>query len=182
MMEEGGISLIGDELWLLDTGATGHFTYGPRLRENYAECSRVLRCAGGNTFLIMGTCTLRISLRSGEGMVCVTSMNVAHVPGLSHHLLSLRRIADAGNKYIGTQEGIRIVFAKSSDELFAPSYGQFNGIFGYSTDRSSEEKIHAVIASGRGQPHQPPLTSTTFTAPTAICTRACCARWQRRLE
>ena len=146
IMEEGGIRQMGDDLWLLDTGATGHFTYDPRLLENYDECSRVLRCAGGNTFPIVGTGTLRLSLRSAEGVVCVTLINVAHVPGLSHHLLSLRRIADAGNKYIGTREGIRIVFAKSGDELFAPSCGHLNGLFGYRTDRSSEENVHAVIA------------------------------------
>ena len=29
MMEEGGIRQMGDDLWLLDTGATGHFTYDP---------------------------------------------------------------------------------------------------------------------------------------------------------
>ena len=81
-------------------------------------------------------------------MVCVTLLNVAHVPGLSHHLLSLRRIADAGNNCIGTREGIQTVFAKSGDEIFAPSYGQLNCLFGDRTDRSSEEKLHAVIASG----------------------------------
>ena len=75
-------------------------------------------------------------------------MNVAHVPGLSHPLLSLRRIADEGNKYIGTREGTRIVFAKSSDQLFAPSCGQLNGLFSYRTDRSSEANVHAVIAPG----------------------------------
>ena len=75
-------------------------------------------------------------------------MNVAHVPGLSHHLLSLRRIADARNKHIGTREGIRIVFAKSGCELLAPSCGQLNGLFGYRTDRSSEENAHAVISPG----------------------------------
>ena len=123
MMEEGGIRQMEDELWLLDTGATGHFAYDPRLVENYAECSRVLRCAGRDTFPIVGTGTLRLLLRSGEGLVCVTLMNVAHVPGLSHHRFSLRRIADAGENYIGTREGIRIVFAKSGDELFAPSCG-----------------------------------------------------------
>ena len=108
----------------------------------------MLRCAGSNTFLIVGTATLRLSLGSGEGVVCVTLMNIAHVPGLSHHLLSLRRIADAVNKYVGTREDIQAVFAKSSDGLFAPSYGQLNYIFGSGIDRSSEEKIHAVIAPG----------------------------------
>ena len=180
-MEKGGIWQTGGDLWLLDTGATGHFTHDPRLLENYAECSRVLRCTGGNTFPIVGTGILRLSLRSGEGVVCVTLMNVAHVPGLSHHLLSLRRIADAGNKCICTREGMPIIFAKSGDELFAPSCGQLNGLFGCRTDRSSEENAHAVIAPGRGQPHQPP-TSTNFTAPTVICTRTCCARRQSRLE
>ena len=76
----------------------------------------------------------------------MTLMNVAYVPGLSHHLLSLRRIADARNKYIGTREGIGIVFAKSG--VFAPSCGQLNGLFGYRTDRSSEKNIHAVISPG----------------------------------
>ena len=135
-----------DDLWLLDTGATDHFTYDPRSFESYPECSRVLRCAGSNTFPIVGTGTLRLSLRSGEGVVCVTLMDIAHVPGLSRHLIPLRRIVDAGNKCIGTREDIRIVFAKSGDELFAPSYGHLNGLFGYRTDASREEKAHAVIA------------------------------------
>ena len=60
-----------------------------------------------------------------------------------------------GKKYIGTREGIRIVFAKYGDGLFAPSYGQLNGIFGYHTDKSSEEKVPAVIT-----PRARPTTST----------------------
>ena len=91
---------MGGDLGLLDTGTNGHITYDLRLLENSAECSTVLRCAGGNTFPIVGTGTLRLSLRSGEGVICVTLKNVAHVPGLSHHLLSLRYITDEGNKYI----------------------------------------------------------------------------------
>ena len=37
---------------------------------------------------------------------------------------------------------------KIRDELFAPSCGQLNGLFGYRSDRSSEENVHAVIAPG----------------------------------
>ena len=77
----------------------------------------MLRFAGGNSFLIVGTATLRLSLGFGEGVVSVTLLNVAHVPGLSHHFLSLRRIADAGNKYVGNREDILTVFAKSGHEL-----------------------------------------------------------------
>ena len=45
MVEKRVIRQMEDNLWLLDTGATGHFTCDPRLLENHAECSRVLRCA-----------------------------------------------------------------------------------------------------------------------------------------
>ena len=72
MMEEGEIRQMGDDLWLLDTGATDHFTHDSPSLENYTECSRVLRCAGGNTFPIVRTGTPRLPLRSGEGVVCVT--------------------------------------------------------------------------------------------------------------
>ena len=37
MMEEGEIRQMGDDLWLLDTGATGHFTHDSRSLENYTE-------------------------------------------------------------------------------------------------------------------------------------------------
>ena len=148
MMEAGGIRQMVDDLWLLNSGATGHFTYDPRLLEKYAERSRVLRCAGGHTFPIVGTGTLRISLRSGEGVVYVKLTECCTCSDLSHHIWSLRRIADAGNKYIGTREGIRIVFVKSGDELFVPLCGQLNCLFGYRTDRCSEEIAHVVIAPG----------------------------------
>ena len=85
----------------------------------------MLRCVVGNTFPIVGTGTLRLSPIWEGGGLCEL-MNAVHVPDLSHYLLTLRRIADAGNKYIGNREGIRIFFAKSGDELFAPSYGQLN--------------------------------------------------------
>ena len=53
----------------------------------------------------------------------------------------------------GTDTSVRekaseYVFAKSGHGLFATSYGQLNGLFGYRTDRSSEEKGHAGIAPG----------------------------------
>ena len=70
MMEEGGIRQMGDDLWLLDTGATGHFTHDSQLLENYAECIRVLRCAGGNTFPIVGTGTSSFPSIWGGGVLC----------------------------------------------------------------------------------------------------------------
>ena len=60
--EEGVIRQMGDHLWLLHTGSTGHFTYDFRSLESYAECSGVLRCAGGSTFPIVGIDALRFSI------------------------------------------------------------------------------------------------------------------------
>ena len=75
--------------------------------------------------------------------------NVAHVPGLSHHLLSLRLIADAGNSYVGTPEGIRVDFTKSGDTLFAPSLGQLNGLYAHRSDQAcSDDYACAVLAPG----------------------------------
>ena len=59
MMEEVKIKQMGNDLWLLNIWNTGNFTHNPRLLEN-AECSRVLRCAGGNTCPIVVTGTLRL--------------------------------------------------------------------------------------------------------------------------
>ena len=66
-----------NDLWLVDIGANGRFTYDSRSLKNYTECSRVLCCAEGNTFPIVGTGTMRISLRFGEGVVCVTLRNLS---------------------------------------------------------------------------------------------------------
>ena len=142
----------------------------------------MLRCAGHDTFPIVGTGTLRIYLGLEERVVCVTLMDVAYVPGLSRHFLSLRRIANAGNKYIGTRVVIRIVFVKSGDELFAPAYGHLNGTFGYRTDAFCKEKDMPWLPWGRRQPRKPPLTSTISIVPTVICMRTLCTRRGRRLE
>ena len=57
-----------------------------------------------------------------------------------------------------------IVFAKSGDEIFVPSCGQLNGLFGYRTDRCSEENVHAVIAPGaRSTPPTAAVKSFTYT-------------------
>ena len=56
--KERAINQMGDDLWRLDTRATCHFVYDPRSLEDYAECSRALRCAVGNPFPIVGTVTL----------------------------------------------------------------------------------------------------------------------------
>ena len=59
---------IGDHhLWLLDIGASGHFTYDASQFRDYVECKRVLRCAGGNTYPMVGMGTLILCFRPEGG-------------------------------------------------------------------------------------------------------------------
>ena len=57
-------------------------------------------------------------------MVTAHHLEVRHVVDLSYHLIPLRLIADAGNCYIDTLEGITITFSESGDELFSKSIGR----------------------------------------------------------
>ena len=80
--------------------------------------------------------------------------NVAHVPGLSHHLFSLTRVADAGNTYTGSAEGIQINM-KSGKKMFAPSRGQLNGLYASRVSPPKRDELaHAVIAPGAPQSPQ----------------------------
>ena len=80
--------------------------------------------------------------------------NVARVPGLSHHLFSLRRVADAGNTYTGSAEGIWI-HMKSEKIMFAPSHDQLNGLYAsWVSPPKRDELAHAVITPGAPQSPQ----------------------------
>lgn len=68
--------------------------------------------------------------RSGEGLVNVTRHDVDHFPTLSHHLFSLRVMADQGHEYQGNKESVS-VFLDSDPRLFLPSKGNLNGFFSY---------------------------------------------------
>ena len=66
---------------------------------------------------------------------------MGHVPGLFYHLMSLGLVVGASNCYTGTSEGITITFSKFGDELFFPSIGQLNGLYGYRTDQPNEQAM-----------------------------------------
>ena len=139
---------------VLDTGASGHFSYDASQFRDYVECKRVLRCAGGNTYPIVGMGTLMLCFRPEGGVVRLRLENVAHVPGLSHHLFSLRRVADAGNTYTGSAEGIQINM-KSGKKMFAPSRGQLNSLYASRVSPPERDELaHAMIAPGAPQSPQ----------------------------
>ena len=71
---------VGNEMWPLDTGASGHFTHDSTKLVEYAECKRTFRCAGGAMDPIVGTGSLEIHQRSGKGLVTVRLLEAGHVP------------------------------------------------------------------------------------------------------
>ena len=51
--------------------------------------------------------------------------NVAHVPLLGYNLLSLKRMADRGHKYVGEKKRVAL-HLKNAKTLFAPSVGKLS--------------------------------------------------------
>ncbi|CAM9920659.1 unnamed protein product, partial [Sphacelaria rigidula] len=78
------------EPWVLDTGATSHFSPGSSKMPDCRKYSgKVLRCAGGGIYPIVGRGKLTLSLRSDGRDAVLHLNNVDHVPCVRHHLLSL---------------------------------------------------------------------------------------------
>ena len=98
-----------------------------------------MRCAGGATYLIVGTDSLEIHHDLGRREVTVRLVQVGHVSGHSYHLMPLWLITDASNCFIGTSKGITIKVSVSGEELFSPCTKQVNYLYGYSIDQTSEQ-------------------------------------------
>ena len=52
---EGRTPPVGDKMWLMEAGASDHFTYDSI--KGYADCNKALCCAGGATYPIVGPVT-----------------------------------------------------------------------------------------------------------------------------
>lgn len=79
-------------------------------------------------------CVRAFDLRGGGGGVArVFPGKVADAPGLSQHLMSLRRIAEAGNTCIGSPEGILMKYQEPRREvlILPPCLGQSYDLYGY---------------------------------------------------
>ena len=89
--------------------------------------------------------------------------NVANVPLLGYSLLSFKRMADRGHKYIGEKKGVAL-HLKNGKTLFGPSVGKLNCFSGFRRPLDSSSFAFASIAPG---------ISMSSTRPTGMCTRNC---------
>ncbi|CAN0095038.1 unnamed protein product, partial [Sphacelaria rigidula] len=88
------------EPWVFDTGITQHFSHDSHGMTEYRDCNgRVLRCAGGSTYPIVGRGNLSLAFRSDGQDVMLKLMDVKHAPDVRHHLLSLTRIQNMRHTY-----------------------------------------------------------------------------------
>lgn len=65
---------------------------------NYHECQGQVRSAGKDIFAIGGVGDLVLHFPSEQDMETVLLRDMAHVPTLGHHLLSLKVTADEGHE------------------------------------------------------------------------------------
>ena len=114
---------------------------------NYRESNAYMRTASGSRYPVEGYGDLPLTFRSSSGNVPLLLRNVAHVPKLNYHLLSLRAVADNGHTYSGTKEGVT-VFLSTGDTLFFPPVERLNFLYAYRPGMLFDETANATIAPG----------------------------------
>ena len=127
---------------------------------NYREGGGVVRIADGRAMPIEGIWNLPMSFWSGKGWVQVVLPNVAHIPFVGYNLLSLKRMADHGYKYVGEKKGV-VLHLKNGKTLFGPSVGKMNYFSGFRRPLDSSSFGLATIAPGK-IPSVSPVDINTF--------------------
>ena len=159
-LADGGLPVI------CDNGASCHMSHSSTGMISCREANATMRTASRKIYPIEGYRNLPLTFRSGSGEVPLLLCNVAHVPSLSYHLLSLRVAADNGYTYTGKKNGVIVKF-KTGKTLFFPSVGRLNVLYAYRPGVLNDENTNAVIAPGpepsnRGTPiaHEGALRKT----------------------
>ena len=110
---------------------------------NYHESNVYMRTASGAKYSIEGYVDLPLTFRSSSGGVSLLLRNVAHVPSLNYHLLSLRAAADKGQTYTRNHEGAAVFFS-TGDTLFFPSDGRLNFMYACRPGMLVDEAVNAT--------------------------------------
>ena len=139
---------MGDLPVICDNGTSCHMSHSSTAMINYhREANATTRTASRKRYPIQGYGDLPLTFRSSGGEVPMLLCNVAHVPSLSYHLVSLRVAADNGHTYTGNKNGVTVKF-KTGETLFFPSVGRLNVLYAYRPGALIDENTNAVIAPG----------------------------------
>ena len=148
------------ERWVADSRCSQFMTLSADHVVNYREGGGVLRIADGHAMPIDGIGNLPMSFWSGKDWVQVVLPNIAHVLLLGYNLLSWKRMADRGHKYVGEKkEGT--LHLKNGKTLFGPSVAKLNYFSGFRRPLDSSSFALATIAP-RKTPSVSPVDIKTF--------------------
>ena len=117
---------------------------------NYRECSRPLGLANGEEIPIVGYGDLTVNFRTDHRWVRVKMNDVAHVPQLSHNLISLPSMTLKGHTYTGDKDGVTLKL-KGGETVFFPLVGKLCRQYGLRPEAagSTVDSACATIALGK---------------------------------
>ena len=116
----GGVALDKQVVqYIADSAATCNMTPDADGLTNYRECSRPLGLANGEEISIVGYGDLTVNFRTDHRWVRVKMNDVAHVPQLSHNLISLPSMTLKGHTYMGDKGGVTLKL-KGGETFFSP--------------------------------------------------------------
>ena len=148
------------ERWVADIGCSQFMTLFADYMVNCREGGGVVRFADGRAIPIEGIGDLPTSFWFGKDWVQLVLPNIAHVPLLGYNLLSLKRMADRGQKYVGEKKGVTL-HLKNGKTMFGPSVGKLNYLSGFRRPLVSIGFVLATIAPGK-IPSVSPVDINTF--------------------
>ena len=105
--------------YIADSAATCNMTPDADGLTNYRECSRLLGLANGEEISIVGYGDLTVNFRTDHRWGRVKMNDVAHVPQLSHNLISLPSMPLKGHTYTGDKDGVTLKL-KGGETVFFP--------------------------------------------------------------
>ena len=136
--------------YIADSAATCNMTPDADGLTNYRECSRPLGLANGEEISIVGYGDLTVNFRTDHRWVRVKMNDVAHVPQLSHNLISLPSMTLKGHTYMGDKGGVTLKL-KGGETVFSPLAGKLCRQYGFRPEAAGSmvDSACTTIAPGK---------------------------------
>ena len=147
----GGVALDKQVVqYIADSAATCNMTPDADGLTNYRECSRPLGLANGEENSIVGYGDLTVNFRTDHRWVRVKMNDVAHVPQLSHNLISLPSMTLKGHTYMGDKGGVTLKL-KGGETVFFPLVGKLCRQYGFRPEAAGSmvDSACTTIAPGK---------------------------------
>ena len=147
----GGVALDKQVVqYIADSAATCNMTPDADGLTNYRECSRPLGLANGEEISIVGYGDLTVNFRTDHRWVRVKMNDVAHVPQLSHNLISLPSMTLKGHTYMGDKGGVTLKL-KGGEAVFFPLVGKLCRQYGFRPEAAGSmvDSACTTIAPGK---------------------------------